>query len=168
MGPAAPRHVGSSQTRARTHLPCIGRQTLNHCATREVRQASFYMLISHTCIFLCEVVVHIFFPFIWWFDLLSLYWVVEFVRYLFCKYFSIYGLSINFLNYVFWYQKLLIKSNLSNFSRLWLLLTVSHLKNFCLPTGCKDILSFSRSFIILVFTIRFMMHLELVFGYDMR
>ena len=28
-------HVGSSQTRARTHVPCIGRQTLNHCATRE-------------------------------------------------------------------------------------------------------------------------------------
>ena len=37
-GPAAPRHVGSSQTRARTRVPCIGRQTLNHCATREVPQ----------------------------------------------------------------------------------------------------------------------------------
>ena len=34
-GPFAPRHVGSSQTRARTHVPCIGRQILNHCATRE-------------------------------------------------------------------------------------------------------------------------------------
>ena len=34
-GPAAPRHVGSSQARARTCAPCIGRQTLNHCATRE-------------------------------------------------------------------------------------------------------------------------------------
>ena len=34
-GPIAPRHVGSSQTRARTPVPCIGRQTLNHCATRE-------------------------------------------------------------------------------------------------------------------------------------
>ena len=34
-GPAAPRHVGSSQTRARTRVPCSGRQTLNHCATRE-------------------------------------------------------------------------------------------------------------------------------------
>ena len=32
----APRHVGSSQTRARTRVPCIGRQILNHCATREV------------------------------------------------------------------------------------------------------------------------------------
>ena len=36
-GPVAPRHVGSSQTRARTRVPCIGRQTLNHCATREVQ-----------------------------------------------------------------------------------------------------------------------------------
>ena len=34
-GPAAPRHAGSSQTRARTRDPCIGRQTRNHCATRE-------------------------------------------------------------------------------------------------------------------------------------
>ena len=34
-GPAAPQHVGSSQTRARTRVPCIGRQTPNHCATRE-------------------------------------------------------------------------------------------------------------------------------------
>ena len=34
-GPAAPRHMGSSQTRARTRVPCIGRQILNHCATRE-------------------------------------------------------------------------------------------------------------------------------------
>ena len=34
-GPVAPRHVESSQTRARTCVPCIGRQILNHCATRE-------------------------------------------------------------------------------------------------------------------------------------
>ena len=40
-GLAAPRHVGSSQTRARTRVPCTGRQTLNHCATRE---ALFFFL----------------------------------------------------------------------------------------------------------------------------
>ena len=40
-GPAAPRHAGSSQTRARTHVPCTGRQTPNHCATREARGVSF-------------------------------------------------------------------------------------------------------------------------------
>uniref|UniRef100_A0A8C9BZW1 Carbohydrate sulfotransferase n=1 Tax=Phocoena sinus TaxID=42100 RepID=A0A8C9BZW1_PHOSS len=34
-GPAAPRHVGSSRTGARTRVPCIGRRTPNHCATRE-------------------------------------------------------------------------------------------------------------------------------------
>ena len=42
MGLAAPRHVGSSQARARTRVPCIGRQTLNHCATREA--PPFYFL----------------------------------------------------------------------------------------------------------------------------
>ena len=29
--------MGSSQTRARTRVPCIGRQILNHCATREAQ-----------------------------------------------------------------------------------------------------------------------------------
>ena len=30
-------HVGSSRTRARTRIPCIGRRILNHCATREAQ-----------------------------------------------------------------------------------------------------------------------------------
>ena len=37
----APRQVGSSQTRVRTRVPCIGRQTLNHCATREALLSTF-------------------------------------------------------------------------------------------------------------------------------
>ena len=41
-GLVPPRHVGSSQTRARTRVPCIGRQILNHCATRE---APLYLFI---------------------------------------------------------------------------------------------------------------------------
>ena len=45
-GPAAPRHVGSSQTRAQTRVPCIGRQTLNHCATREALD----LLLKHILI----------------------------------------------------------------------------------------------------------------------
>ena len=40
-GPAAPRHVGSPQTGARTRVPCIGRRTLNHCATREAQCSHF-------------------------------------------------------------------------------------------------------------------------------
>ena len=36
MGLVAPQHVGSSQTRDQTHVPCIDKQILNHCATREV------------------------------------------------------------------------------------------------------------------------------------
>ena len=32
----APQHVGSSWTRDRTRVPCIGRRILNHCIAREV------------------------------------------------------------------------------------------------------------------------------------
>ena len=45
-GPVAPWHVGSSQTRARTRVPCIGRQILNHCATREAPFIAFYDRIN--------------------------------------------------------------------------------------------------------------------------
>ena len=33
--------MGSSRTRARTHVPCIGRRILNHCATREASRLAF-------------------------------------------------------------------------------------------------------------------------------
>ena len=42
MGLVVPRHVGSSQTRAQTCVPCTGRWILNHCITREV-PALFFM-----------------------------------------------------------------------------------------------------------------------------
>ena len=35
-GLVAPWHVGTSQTRDRTHVLCIGRRTFNHWTTREV------------------------------------------------------------------------------------------------------------------------------------
>ena len=31
------QHLGSSWRRVRTHVPCVGRQILNYCATREVQ-----------------------------------------------------------------------------------------------------------------------------------
>ena len=37
--------MGSSWTRARTRVPCIGRQILNHCATREAQNKLFNTLI---------------------------------------------------------------------------------------------------------------------------
>ena len=46
-GLAAPRHAGSSQTRARTRVPCIGRQTLNHCATSEALRKLLIHHFSH-------------------------------------------------------------------------------------------------------------------------
>ena len=45
-GLVAPRHVGSSQTRARTRVPCISRQILNHCATSEAPNSLFSCDVS--------------------------------------------------------------------------------------------------------------------------
>ena len=45
-GLVALRHVGSSWARARTCVPCFGRQILNHCATREALWRILYVRIS--------------------------------------------------------------------------------------------------------------------------
>ena len=50
MGPVALRHVGSSQTRTRTRVPCIGRRILNHCATREAQECLFNTLTGRKSI----------------------------------------------------------------------------------------------------------------------
>ena len=57
-GLVALQHVGSSQTRARTRVPCIGRQIPNHCTTREalkffylVRDGVYY---AHSIPFYCS------------------------------------------------------------------------------------------------------------------
>ena len=42
-GLVAPWHVESSQTRARTCVPCIGRWILNHCATRETPMSLYFI-----------------------------------------------------------------------------------------------------------------------------
>ena len=46
-GLVAPWHVGSSQTRARTRVPCTGRQILNHCATREAPVIAFWSIDNY-------------------------------------------------------------------------------------------------------------------------
>ena len=43
MGLVAPRHVGSSRARARTRVPCIDRQILSHCTTREALSLSSWL-----------------------------------------------------------------------------------------------------------------------------
>ena len=48
-GFVAPQYVGSSWTRARARVLCVGRWTLNHCATREVLPLSFLILVI--CVF---------------------------------------------------------------------------------------------------------------------
>ena len=45
-GLVALRHVGSSQTRAQTRVPLIGRRTPNHCATREAPKLKLFLLLT--------------------------------------------------------------------------------------------------------------------------
>ena len=45
MGLVALRHVGSSWTRAQTHVPCLGRWILNHCTTGE---ALYFQIFKET------------------------------------------------------------------------------------------------------------------------
>ena len=63
-GLVAPRHVGSSQTRARTRVPCICRQILNHCATRETLVLGFLKDTFH----------YIFSDFVFTFVKKKIYW----------------------------------------------------------------------------------------------
>ena len=44
-GLVVPWHVGSFRTKARSHVPCIGRWILNHWATREVPGYSFQQMV---------------------------------------------------------------------------------------------------------------------------
>ena len=50
-GLAAPRHVGSFQTRDQVHAPCMGRWILIHCTTREVLGKNF-IISSSLCHYL--------------------------------------------------------------------------------------------------------------------
>ena len=43
----APRNVGSSGTRARTRVPCIGRRIPNHCTTREALKK--FLITFYNC-----------------------------------------------------------------------------------------------------------------------
>ena len=56
MSLVTPQHVESSKTRNRTHVPCIGRQILNHWTTREA-QKSFsvqFSSVAQSCLTLCD------------------------------------------------------------------------------------------------------------------
>ena len=61
-GLVAPRHVGSSQTRARTRVPCISRQILNHCATREAWEYSFFLI--YLSIYLIYLFIYLWLPWV--------------------------------------------------------------------------------------------------------
>ena len=52
-GLVTPQHVAPSQTGAQTRVPCISRQILNHCATREAPWFYFFIQVHDTYVYLC-------------------------------------------------------------------------------------------------------------------
>ena len=50
--------LGSSRTRAQTHVPYIGRQILNHCATREVPTIYFKIIFLMVTIGIIYILIH--------------------------------------------------------------------------------------------------------------
>ena len=55
VGLVALWHMESSQTRGQTCVPCIGRQILIHCTTRDVQMNIFYLehdLMFHIYLYL--------------------------------------------------------------------------------------------------------------------
>ena len=85
-GRVAPRHAGSSQTRARTHVPCIGRRTPNHCATGEAQFFFFFSIVFSAsyhwwiCFFCCSLLsfflLFLLFNFNNFFILITLYYFI--------------------------------------------------------------------------------------------
>ena len=127
-GLVAPRHVGSSRTRARTRVPCIGRWILNHCATREILAC-----------FLIGLFVFLLLSF-----KSSLYVLDQTsIRCVFCKYFlPVCGLSCNSLDIVF-YRAEVFKFNEVQFINYFFHEFVSlllYLKSHCHARGHLDFL----------------------------
>ena len=77
MALVSPWHVESSQMRDQTHVPCIGRQILIHCATREVLE--FFLFVLFIIAFPLQPL-----------DLESIW---NIVRYMFVKYMALCFLS---------------------------------------------------------------------------
>ena len=61
-GPVAPRHMGSSQTRARTRVPRIGRQTPNQCTTREAPNTIFIFELTKVLFAFNTLSLHMYRP----------------------------------------------------------------------------------------------------------
>ena len=60
MGLVAPEHVKSSWTRDQIHVPCFGRQILNHWATREVHMFFLAMSREHGLVhFIIHQAIHL-------------------------------------------------------------------------------------------------------------
>ena len=97
MGLIALWHVGSSQTRDWTRVPCIGRWILNHCATREVPLMYFLFLwIFLFWIFHANAIIQFVINCVWLFSL-----SVMFLRLPCC---AMYQYLINFYDWIIFHH----------------------------------------------------------------
>ena len=139
-GLVAPRRVGSSQTRARTRVPCFGKRILNHCTTREVPQVIFVKDVRPVSKFtVFGTWVSSYSNTIWkcWKD--CLYSTV--LPLLFCQ------RSVDYV-YVGLYLGFLFCVSLIYFSVLW---TVSHCHDYCsFVVSCEIGWCQSSDFVLLI------------------
>ena len=99
--------MGSSRTRARTHVPCIGRRILNHCTTREAP---------------CSCLIDLIFGIIWIFV------------YLFA--FLLYLFSLYFVSDCYWYIRLQIKTICLSHFKMYTLFFLILLQCLAPPVQC--------------------------------
>ena len=179
-GLSCPWHVGSSRTRARTLVPCIGRWIPNHCTTREA------LIVVLICVFLMTNVEHLFICLFttcisWWGVwsellpilmgcLFSYCWIFKNALYILAnvlyKYFLlVYSLSFHSLTVSFAERKFLmsIKYNLVIFYSMNHAFSVLSKNSSPNPRSNGDFLLFSsRSFIVLHFTVTYYFELILI------
>ena len=148
--------MGSSGTRARTRVPCIGRQIPIHCATREVPFCPFFNWVVFWCwvawaVYICWVLtpyqshrLQIFLPFS------RLSFVLSVVS--------------------FDVQKLLslIRSYLFIFAFVSFVLEHRFKKNWCDLCQRMFCLFYSRNFIVSCLKYRSLIHFEFIFVYGVR
>ena len=102
--------MGSSQTRTRTCVPCVGTRILNHCTTREVPRIkfwcqcfnSFFLTVSVCLTFLCLSLISAFWNHFNLFFLLTHILSMSPLSDICCNYFILVSRLIFYFLNVFW------------------------------------------------------------------
>ena len=147
MGLVAPRHVGSSQIRDQTCVPCIGSQILNHWTTRKVPGFTlgvvnfmhlgkcimtylsiWHIYLSYIYLSLCDHTEYFHCPKMSW---CSLFFPPTPQRLTFTDYFTIYSFAFPKMSYSWNYTDIIFSDGLFSLSNmhLWFLQVFSWLES---------------------------------------